>query len=108
MKEKKKETISKNPTPPQLLSRESVIVKSLVIPTNTNGNTSRNINSPKSFSIASLQQYTNSFSQENLIGRGVLGPVYKAQIPNGKVIFSFFFIDKLLSELLMFKNLLRK
>ncbi|XP_052620746.1 protein STRUBBELIG-RECEPTOR FAMILY 1 isoform X2 [Lactuca sativa] len=85
VKEKKKETISKNPTPHQLLSRESVIVKSLVIPTNTNGNTSRNINSPKSFSIASLQQYTNSFSQENLIGRGVLGPVYKAQLPNGKV-----------------------
>lgn len=39
----------------------------------------------RSYSIASLQQYTNSFSQENLIGGGMLGNVYTAQLPNGKV-----------------------
>ncbi|KAI3510373.1 hypothetical protein L1887_17315 [Cichorium endivia] len=85
VKENKMQTISKNPTPPQLLSREGVIVKPTVIPTTMNANTSRNIKIPKSFSIASLQQYTNSFSQENVIGRGILGTVYKAQLPNGKV-----------------------
>jgi len=39
----------------------------------------------KFFAIASLQQYTNSFSQENLIGGGMLGNVYRAELPNGKV-----------------------
>ncbi|WOG91742.1 hypothetical protein DCAR_0310992 [Daucus carota subsp. sativus] len=40
----------------------------------------------RSYSIASLQQYTNSFSQENLIGGGMLGNVYTAQLPNGKLV----------------------
>jgi serine/threonine protein kinase len=40
----------------------------------------------KSFTIASLQQYTNSFSQENLIGGGTLGSVYRAQLPDGKLL----------------------
>ncbi|KAF7805903.1 protein STRUBBELIG-RECEPTOR FAMILY 3-like [Senna tora] len=40
----------------------------------------------KSFTIASLQQYTNSFSQENLIGGGMLGSVYRAELPNGKLL----------------------
>ncbi|CAK9158929.1 unnamed protein product [Ilex paraguariensis] len=42
------------------------------------------LTSVKSYTIASLQQYTNSFSQENLIGAGMLGSVYRAQLPNGK------------------------
>ena len=42
----------------------------------------------KSFTIASLQQYTNSFSEENRIGSGRLGTVYRAQLPDGKVPFS--------------------
>lgn len=41
--------------------------------------------SAKSFTIASLQQFTNSFSQENLIGSGMLGSVYRAELPDGKV-----------------------
>ncbi|KAI4385003.1 hypothetical protein MLD38_003079 [Melastoma candidum] len=40
--------------------------------------------SAKYFTIAALQQYTNSFSQENLIGSGMLGSVYKAELPTGK------------------------
>ena len=40
-----------------------------------------------SFTVASLQTATNSFSQENLIGEGSLGRVYKGEFPNGKVIF---------------------
>ncbi|GMG98609.1 hypothetical protein Nepgr_000449 [Nepenthes gracilis] len=42
--------------------------------------------SVKSFTIASLQQYTNSFSQDNLIGSGMLGSVYRAEIPDGKLL----------------------
>lgn len=38
------------------------------------------------YSIADLQMATNSFSQENLIGEGALGRVYKAEFPNGKIL----------------------
>ncbi|GAV86558.1 Pkinase domain-containing protein/LRRNT_2 domain-containing protein/LRR_4 domain-containing protein/LRR_6 domain-containing protein [Cephalotus follicularis] len=38
------------------------------------------------YTVASLQTATNSFSQENLIGEGSLGRVYKAEFPNGKVL----------------------
>ncbi|XP_020222774.1 protein STRUBBELIG-RECEPTOR FAMILY 3 isoform X2 [Cajanus cajan] len=41
-------------------------------------------NSIKVYSVASLQQYTNSFSHDNYIGEGTLGPVYKAELPDGK------------------------
>lgn len=43
------------------------------------------LTSVKHFTVASLQQYTNSFSQENLIGNGMLGSVYRAALPDGKV-----------------------
>ncbi|CAJ1936378.1 unnamed protein product [Sphenostylis stenocarpa] len=36
------------------------------------------------YTVSSLQQYTNSFSQENYIGEGMLGPVYRAELPDGK------------------------
>ncbi|XVF40559.1 hypothetical protein PTKIN_Ptkin01aG0123400 [Pterospermum kingtungense] len=39
-----------------------------------------------SFSIASLQQYTNSFAEENFIGEGMLGGVYRAELPDGKLL----------------------
>nr|GEZ70106.1 protein STRUBBELIG-receptor family 3-like isoform X1 [Tanacetum cinerariifolium] len=42
--------------------------------------------SVRSYTIASLQQYTNRFSQDNLIGNGTLGSVYRAQLPNGKLL----------------------
>ncbi|KAF5474854.1 hypothetical protein F2P56_006713 [Juglans regia] len=38
-----------------------------------------------SYTVASLQMATNSFSQEFLVGEGSLGRVYKAEFPNGKV-----------------------
>ncbi|XWS12708.1 hypothetical protein CRYUN_Cryun37aG0113400 [Craigia yunnanensis] len=38
------------------------------------------------FSIASLQQYTNSFAEENFIGEGMLGGVYRAELPDGKLL----------------------
>ncbi|XP_019052738.1 PREDICTED: protein STRUBBELIG-RECEPTOR FAMILY 8-like isoform X2 [Nelumbo nucifera] len=39
-----------------------------------------------SYTVASLQMATNSFSQEYLIGEGSLGRVYRAEFPNGKVL----------------------
>ncbi|XP_060192719.1 protein STRUBBELIG-RECEPTOR FAMILY 1-like isoform X3 [Lycium barbarum] len=41
----------------------------------------KNVNSAELFTIASLQQYTHSFSQDNLIGGGILGTVYRAESP---------------------------
>lgn len=38
-----------------------------------------------SYTVATLQTATNSFSQDNIIGEGSLGRVYKAEFPNGKV-----------------------
>ncbi|CAN6861513.1 unnamed protein product [Brassica oleracea] len=43
------------------------------------------LTSVKHYSVASLQQYTESFSQENLLGSGMLGSVYKARLPDGKM-----------------------
>ncbi|EXB77034.1 Protein STRUBBELIG-RECEPTOR FAMILY 8 [Morus notabilis] len=63
---------------------EKVMVDSLH---GKNGSVKR-IKSPitaTSYTVASLQTATNSFSQEFLIGEGSLGRVYKADFPNGKV-----------------------
>ncbi|CAA7409208.1 unnamed protein product [Spirodela intermedia] len=37
-----------------------------------------------SFSVGSLQQYTNSFSEENILRDSRLGRVYRARLPDGK------------------------
>ncbi|KAH9289019.1 hypothetical protein KI387_033136, partial [Taxus chinensis] len=39
-----------------------------------------------SYTVATLQQSTNSFGQENLIGEGSLGRVYRAELPDGKLL----------------------
>lgn len=39
-----------------------------------------------SYTVASLQTATNSFSQESLVGEGSVGRVYRADFPNGKVL----------------------
>lgn len=48
-----------------------------------------------SFSVASLQQYTDSFTEESLIRDSRLGKVYLAELPDGKVLlnmnFTFFY-----------------
>ncbi|XP_010533880.1 PREDICTED: protein STRUBBELIG [Tarenaya hassleriana] len=38
------------------------------------------------FTIASLQQYTNSFAERNIIGEGSLGNIYRAELPEGKLL----------------------
>jgi serine/threonine protein kinase len=39
----------------------------------------------KLYTVAELQSATNSFSEENLLGEGSLGSVYKAEFPDGQV-----------------------
>lgn len=39
-----------------------------------------------SYTVASLQSATNSFSQECIVGEGSLGRVYRAEFPNGKIL----------------------
>lgn len=80
------------PPPPPPPPVEKVIVEpKLPAEVTTVKSSTRTLYPPtnaKSFTIASLQQYTNSFSPENLIGEeGMLGNVYKAQLPDGKVPF---------------------
>lgn len=72
--------------PPQPSPLQRVIEKPIAVPPTTSQRTMRNVNSAKFFSIASLQEYTNSFSQENLVGSGMLATVYKAELPNGKLL----------------------
>ncbi|VFQ96263.1 unnamed protein product [Cuscuta campestris] len=38
------------------------------------------------YTVAALQTATNSFSQENLVGEGSIGRVYRADFPNGKIL----------------------
>ncbi|XP_076907578.1 protein STRUBBELIG-RECEPTOR FAMILY 8-like [Bidens hawaiensis] len=38
-----------------------------------------------SYTVAALQTATNSFAQDNIIGEGSLGRVYRAEFPNGKM-----------------------
>ncbi|PIA53385.1 hypothetical protein AQUCO_00900159v1 [Aquilegia coerulea] len=40
----------------------------------------------KSYTVAELQSATNSFSEENLLGQGSLGSVFKAEFPDGQVL----------------------
>ncbi|CAK9182221.1 unnamed protein product [Ilex paraguariensis] len=37
------------------------------------------------YTVAALQMATNSFSQENIVGEGSLGRVYRAEFSNGKI-----------------------
>ncbi|GER36481.1 LRR receptor-like kinase, partial [Striga asiatica] len=78
---------SRGPLPFPLLPAERVVVD----PTFSSmamkkDGTSKILESTQFFTVASLQMYTNSFSQENLIGKGMLGSVYRAQLPDGKVV----------------------
>lgn len=44
------------------------------------------------YTIALLRQYTNCFSQENYICEDMLGVVYRAELPDGKVNFVYFIV----------------
>ncbi|XP_072951038.1 protein STRUBBELIG-RECEPTOR FAMILY 3-like isoform X1 [Typha angustifolia] len=68
---------------------EKVIVNPILYPKNPSRPTSEmtcTSTSATSFSVASLQQYTNSFREENLIRESRLGKVYLAELPDGKLL----------------------
>ncbi|CAA3016326.1 STRUBBELIG-RECEPTOR FAMILY 3-like isoform X1 [Olea europaea subsp. europaea] len=72
--------------PLPLLPAERIAANPIFSPLTSREHASNRVDSVKFFSIASLQQYTKSFSPENLIGEGTLGTVYKAELPGGKVL----------------------
>ncbi|KAM5588343.1 protein STRUBBELIG-RECEPTOR FAMILY 3-like [Rosa sericea] len=72
------------PPLPFFLSKKDTV--NPVGPATTSRLKSPNPSSVKVFTIASLQQYTNSFSEENLIGAGMLGSVYRAKLPDQKLL----------------------
>ncbi|XP_010526524.1 PREDICTED: protein STRUBBELIG-RECEPTOR FAMILY 1 [Tarenaya hassleriana] len=69
------------PPPPPIIKRVTETDK---VPTTAMND--RPSTSVRRFTIASLQQYTNSFSQENLVGSGILGSVYRAELHGGKTL----------------------
>ncbi|XP_074272168.1 protein STRUBBELIG-RECEPTOR FAMILY 3-like isoform X2 [Silene latifolia] len=77
-------TTTKPVPPPRHFSNENITLKPLTPTTTTQSSSS--LSSAKSFTVAELQQYTNSFSQDNLLGEGMLGSVYRGQLPDGKVL----------------------
>ncbi|KAL2474556.1 Protein STRUBBELIG-RECEPTOR FAMILY 3 [Abeliophyllum distichum] len=77
------------PPPPPLTPFEKIILKPIVAGEEMVMKRSTmhlSATSVKAYTIASLQQYTNSFSQENLVGGGMLGNVYRADLPDGRLL----------------------
>lgn len=73
------------PPPFPLLSMQEVTKPIVAAEVSSRVPKKPNSSSLKVFTIASLQQYTNSFSEDNLLGRGMLGSVYRAELPSGRV-----------------------
>ncbi|OMO65068.1 hypothetical protein COLO4_31543 [Corchorus olitorius] len=77
------------PLPPPLLPPEEVGVSPIQpAEINVGSRSSRGQSSCSTsvFTVASLQQYTNSFAEENFIGEGMLGSVYRGELPDGKLL----------------------
>lgn len=76
------------PPPPQFpaekVTVEPVVANEVTKPKPTTRTPNPSI-SARHFTIASLQEFTNSFSPENLIEEGMLGNIYRAELPDGKV-----------------------
>jgi len=75
------------PPPPPLPPIERVVANPIVPPEKRYSPPTKTSNptSATPFSVASLQQYTNSFREENVIRESRLGRVYLAELPDGKV-----------------------
>uniref|UniRef100_A0A2N9I903 Protein kinase domain-containing protein n=1 Tax=Fagus sylvatica TaxID=28930 RepID=A0A2N9I903_FAGSY len=77
------------PPPPPFFPIEKVSVEPMVpfkVTASRHPSKSPNGSSVKVFTVAMLQHYTSSFSQENLIGDGMLGSVYRGELPDGKLL----------------------
>jgi hypothetical protein len=72
--------------PPRTNTIERVVVNPMVLPEKRSSPPRASTpTSATPFSVASLQQYTNNFREENLIRESRYGKVYLAELPNGKV-----------------------
>lgn len=82
------ERVTVNLVPPPA-SVERVIVNPVASPEYAMRNTPpEKVNAPtsvSSFAVSSLQQYTNSFREDNLMRESRLGKVYLAELPSGTV-----------------------
>ncbi|KAJ0989580.1 hypothetical protein J5N97_007936 [Dioscorea zingiberensis] len=79
--QKLKSAFGTNPKPPP----SEVVMVENVYAKNSSGRRAKVPITATSYTVASLQIATNNFSQENLVGEGSLGRVYKAEFSNGKV-----------------------
>lgn len=70
--------------PPSESFKEPVIEK--ILGRKASSRRGKNPISASAYSVADLQLATDSFSEEQLVGAGALGPVYKGELPNGKLL----------------------
>ncbi|KAL6523225.1 hypothetical protein OROGR_016828 [Orobanche gracilis] len=63
-----------------------VRTKTLKVSRRKSSSKSKTIISAKAYTVAELQIATNNFSEENLIGEGSLGSVYRAEFPDGTIL----------------------
>ncbi|MCO5591891.1 hypothetical protein L7F22_045884 [Adiantum nelumboides] len=70
--------------PPSENFKEPIIEK--VLGRKASSRRAKSAISASAYSVADLQLATNSFSQEQLLGTGALGPVYRGELPNGKLL----------------------
>ncbi|CAN6216058.1 unnamed protein product [Urochloa humidicola] len=77
------------PPPPPPLSPIERVVANPIVPQEKRYTPPPRTSTPTSarpFSVASLQQYTNSFSEDNVLRESRLGKVYLAELPDGKLL----------------------
>ncbi|KAH7387041.1 hypothetical protein KP509_16G001700 [Ceratopteris richardii] len=70
--------------PPAEKTREPILEK--VLGRKVSGRRGKNTISATAISVADLQIATDSFSHENFLATTILGPIYKGQLPNGKLL----------------------
>jgi len=77
------------PAPPSSIPIDNIIANAIGHTAHKKSHSTETLNSysVRIFTIATLQKYTNSFSEENFVGEGTLGSVYRAELPGGKVRF---------------------
>ncbi|KAG6778695.1 hypothetical protein POTOM_015038 [Populus tomentosa] len=76
------------PAPPSSVPTDNIIANPIGHTAHKKSHSTETLNSysVRIFTIATLQKYTNSFSEENFVGEGTLSSVYRAELPGGKLL----------------------
>ncbi|XP_024454426.1 protein STRUBBELIG-RECEPTOR FAMILY 3 isoform X4 [Populus trichocarpa] len=76
------------PAPPSSVPTDNIIANPIGHTSHKKSHSTETLSSysVKIFTIATLQKYTSSFSEENFVGEGTLGSVYRAELPGGKLL----------------------